>query len=65
MPRDDSVIWSESELDALRRDFADVYESRTCLVTGEPIGNLTAGNTYTFRINLAFGPGIMFTVGVK
>src|SRR5438034_4973137 len=34
MPRDDSVIWSESELDALRRDFADVYESRTCLVTG-------------------------------
>ncbi len=34
MPRDDSVIWSESELDALRRDFADVYEGRTCLVTG-------------------------------
>src|SRR5256886_1173882 len=34
MPRDDSVIWSESELDALRRDFAEVYESRTCLVTG-------------------------------
>jgi hypothetical protein len=28
-------------------------------------GNLTAGNTYTFRINLAFGPGIMFTVGTK
>jgi hypothetical protein len=28
-------------------------------------GNLTAGNTYTFRINLAFGPGITFTVGVK
>lgn len=26
--------------------------------------NLTAGNTYTFRINLAFG-SIMFTVGVK
>jgi dTDP-glucose 4,6-dehydratase len=34
MPRDDSVIWSESELDELRRDFADVYEGRTCLVTG-------------------------------
>jgi len=28
-------------------------------------GNLTAGQTYTFRINLAFGPGITFTVGVK
>jgi hypothetical protein len=28
-------------------------------------GNLTAGNTYTFRINLATGPGIMFTIGVK
>jgi len=27
--------------------------------------NLTAGNTYTFRINLAYGPGITFTVGVK
>jgi dTDP-glucose 4,6-dehydratase len=34
MPRDDSVIWTESEVDALRRDFADVYEGRTCLVTG-------------------------------
>jgi dTDP-glucose 4,6-dehydratase len=34
MPRDDSVIWSEDELDALRRDFADVYEGRTCVVTG-------------------------------
>src|SRR5437762_7492637 len=34
MPRDDSVIWSESELDDLRREFADVYEGRTCLVTG-------------------------------
>ena len=34
MPRDDSVIWSESELDELRRDFVDVYEGRTCLVTG-------------------------------
>lgn len=28
-------------------------------------GNLTAGQTYTFCINLAFGPGITFTVGVK
>src|SRR5262249_56389379 len=34
MPRDDSVIWSETELDELRRDFADVYEGRICLVTG-------------------------------
>ena len=34
MPRDDSVIWSETELDELRRDFGDVYEGRTCLVTG-------------------------------
>src|SRR5262245_14581741 len=34
MPRDDSVIWSEDELDALRRDFADAYEGRTCVVTG-------------------------------
>ena len=34
MPRDDSVIWSESELDELRRDLGDVYQGRTCLVTG-------------------------------
>jgi dTDP-glucose 4,6-dehydratase len=34
MPRDDSVIWSAAELDALRRDFADAFEGRTCLVTG-------------------------------
>jgi dTDP-glucose 4,6-dehydratase len=34
MPRDDSVIWSETELDELRREFARVYEGRTCLVTG-------------------------------
>ena len=34
MPRDDSVIWSEAELDALRADLGDVYEGRTCLVTG-------------------------------
>ena len=34
MPRDDSVIWSESELDELRNDLGSVYEGRTCLVTG-------------------------------
>jgi dTDP-glucose 4,6-dehydratase len=34
VPRDDSVIWSETELDELRHDFTDVYEGRTCLVTG-------------------------------
>jgi dTDP-glucose 4,6-dehydratase len=34
MPRDDSVIWSPSELDELRGDFGGVYEGRTCLVTG-------------------------------
>jgi dTDP-glucose 4,6-dehydratase len=34
MPRDDNVIWSETELDELRRDFAGLYEGRTCLVTG-------------------------------
>ena len=34
MPRDDSVIWSAAELDALRRDFTDAFEGRTCLVTG-------------------------------
>jgi dTDP-glucose 4,6-dehydratase len=34
MPRDDSVIWSDSERDELRRDLGDVYEGRTCLVTG-------------------------------
>jgi dTDP-glucose 4,6-dehydratase len=34
MPRDDSVIWSDDELDALRRDFGGAYEGRTCLVTG-------------------------------
>ena len=27
--------------------------------------NLTAGTTYTFRINLAYGPGIIFKVGIK
>src|SRR5689334_9748603 len=34
MPRDDSVIWSRTELDDLRREFGDVYEGRTCVVTG-------------------------------
>jgi dTDP-glucose 4,6-dehydratase len=34
VPRDDSVIWTQSELDELRRDLGDVYEGRTCLVTG-------------------------------
>src|SRR5439155_5458754 len=27
--------------------------------------NLTQGSTYTFRINLAYGRGIVFKVGVK
>src|SRR3954471_20414106 len=34
MPRDDSAIWSETELDELRQEFGDLYEGRTCLVTG-------------------------------
>src|SRR5215207_9452181 len=34
MPRDDSVIWSEGELDALRAELGDVYEGRSVLVTG-------------------------------
>src|SRR3954447_17732249 len=34
MPRDDSAIWSETELDELRREFGAIYEGRTCLVTG-------------------------------
>jgi dTDP-glucose 4,6-dehydratase len=34
MPRDDSVIWSEEERDALRRDLGHLYEGRTCVVTG-------------------------------
>jgi dTDP-glucose 4,6-dehydratase len=34
MPRDDSVIWAEDELDELRGEFGSVYEGRTCLVTG-------------------------------
>jgi dTDP-glucose 4,6-dehydratase len=34
MPRDDSVIWPAADLEALRRDFADVYAGRTCVVTG-------------------------------
>ncbi len=34
MPRDDSVIWSEIELDELRRDLGEAFEGRTCVVTG-------------------------------
>jgi dTDP-glucose 4,6-dehydratase len=34
MPRDDSVIWTDDELDELRRDFGGIYEGRTCVVTG-------------------------------
>jgi dTDP-glucose 4,6-dehydratase len=34
MPRDDSVIWSDVELDELRRELGGVYEGRTCVVTG-------------------------------
>src|ERR1700756_5912476 len=34
MPRDDSVIWSSADLEALQSEFADVYAGRTCLVTG-------------------------------
>ena len=34
MPRDDSVIWSEGELDALSGELGDAYKDRTCLVTG-------------------------------
>src|SRR5215831_19999653 len=34
MPRDDSVIWSEGELDELRQHLGDAYEGRTCVVTG-------------------------------
>ena len=34
MPRDDSVIWSDGELDELRTTLGPAYEGRTCLVTG-------------------------------
>lgn len=34
MPRDDSVIWTEAELDELRGELGGAYEGRTCLVTG-------------------------------
>ncbi len=34
MPRDDSAIWSEEALAALRVDLGDAYAGRTCLVTG-------------------------------
>src|ERR1700689_2493082 len=34
MPRDDSAIWGADEFDELRREFGEVYDGRTCLVTG-------------------------------
>jgi dTDP-glucose 4,6-dehydratase len=34
VPRDDSVIWPDGELDELRSEFGSYYEGRTCLVTG-------------------------------
>ena len=34
MPRDDSAIWSATELDELRAEHGDFYDGRTCLVTG-------------------------------
>jgi dTDP-glucose 4,6-dehydratase len=34
MPRDDSAIWAEDELDELRRDLGAAFEGRTCVVTG-------------------------------
>jgi dTDP-glucose 4,6-dehydratase len=34
MPRDDSAIWSKEGLDGLRRELGDVYDGRTCVVTG-------------------------------
>jgi dTDP-glucose 4,6-dehydratase len=34
VPRDDSVIWSEGELDELRLHLGQAYEGRTCVVTG-------------------------------
>ena len=43
MPRDDSVIWPDDELDALRRDFGSIYEGRTCLVTGADAAANAAG----------------------
>jgi dTDP-glucose 4,6-dehydratase len=34
MPRDDSVIWSDVELDELRLGLGGVFAGRTCVVTG-------------------------------
>jgi dTDP-glucose 4,6-dehydratase len=34
VPRDDSAIWSDGELDELRANLGSAYEGRTCLVTG-------------------------------
>jgi hypothetical protein len=34
MPADDTAIWSETELEELHSEFGDLYDGRTCLVTG-------------------------------
>jgi dTDP-glucose 4,6-dehydratase len=34
VPGDDTVTWSEAELNALRAELADAFRDRTCLVTG-------------------------------
>src|SRR5476651_246634 len=34
MPADDTAIWSETELEELHQEFGDLYQDRTCLVTG-------------------------------
>jgi dTDP-glucose 4,6-dehydratase len=34
MPREDTVIWPEQEIDELRQTFAPFFKDRTCLVTG-------------------------------
>jgi dTDP-glucose 4,6-dehydratase len=34
MPADDTAIWSENELEELHQEFGDLYDGRTCLVTG-------------------------------
>ncbi len=34
MPADDTAIWSETELEELHREFGNLYDGRTCLVTG-------------------------------
>jgi dTDP-glucose 4,6-dehydratase len=34
MPGDDTATWTGAEIDALKREFGDLYRGRTCLVTG-------------------------------